>query len=156
MTHYDVLGVRSDASQDEIRTAYRNMLKAFHPDYYTGDKAFAENQTQKIVDAYNVLRDERRRRDYDLLLKLQQESQDTPPEHEERAGTDDQQQEETSSATDAGPQDADPQDNNSKEERRNSPDDKNSEPISDKASFEWVCAAVIGTIMSVSYFFPMF
>lgn len=68
MTHYDVLGVSPTASQDEIKSAYRNMLKAFHPDYYTGDKAFAEKQTQKIVDAYNVLRDEQRRRDYDFLL----------------------------------------------------------------------------------------
>ena len=68
MTHYDVLGVSPTASQDEIKAAYRNMLKAFHPDYYTGDKAFAERQTQKIVDAYNVLRDEQRRRDYDFLL----------------------------------------------------------------------------------------
>lgn len=68
MTHYDVLGVSPTASQDEIKAAYRNMLKAFHPDYYTGDKAFAEKQTQKIVEAYNVLRDEQRRRDYDFLL----------------------------------------------------------------------------------------
>lgn len=68
MTHYDVLGVSPTASQDEIKAAYRNMLKAFHPDYYTGDKAFAERQTQKIVEAYNVLRDEQRRRDYDFLL----------------------------------------------------------------------------------------
>lgn len=47
MTHYDVLDVSPTASQDEIKAAYRNMLKAFHPDYYTGDKALCGKTNPK-------------------------------------------------------------------------------------------------------------
>lgn len=65
MTYYDVLNVPCDATEEEIKTAYRNMLKAFHPDYYTGDKAFAEDMTQRIVEAYSVLRDKDKRKRYD-------------------------------------------------------------------------------------------
>ena len=42
MNYYDILGIESDATQAEIKIAYRNMIKAFHPDYYHGDKAFAD------------------------------------------------------------------------------------------------------------------
>lgn len=65
MTYYDVLNVPRDATEEEIKTAYRNMLKAFHPDYYTGDKAFAENMTRRIVEAYSVLKDPEKRKNYD-------------------------------------------------------------------------------------------
>ena len=70
MTYYDVLNVPCDATEEEIKTAYRNMLKAFHPDYYTGDKVFAENMTRRIVEAYSVLKDAERRRRYDDALSI--------------------------------------------------------------------------------------
>lgn len=70
MTYYDVLNVPCDATEEEIKTAYRNMLKAFHPDYYTGDKAFAENMTRRIVEAYSVLRNPTQRRRYDDTLSI--------------------------------------------------------------------------------------
>lgn len=70
MTYYDVLNVPCDATEEEIKTAYRNMLKAFHPDYYTGDKVFAENMTRRIVEAYSVLKDAERRRRYDDTLSI--------------------------------------------------------------------------------------
>lgn len=70
MTYYDVLNVPCDATEEEIKTAYRNMLKAFHPDYYTGDKAFAENMTQRIVEAYSVLKNPEQRRRYDDTISI--------------------------------------------------------------------------------------
>lgn len=45
MNYYDILGVSKDASEAEIKSAYRAMVRAFHPDYYHGDKAFAERKT---------------------------------------------------------------------------------------------------------------
>ena len=68
MTYYDVLGVSQTASDEDIRSAYRNLLKAFHPDYYTGDKKFAEAQTQKLVEAYTTLRNKEDRANYDFWL----------------------------------------------------------------------------------------
>ena len=70
MTYYDVLNVPCDATEEEIKAAYRNMLKAFHPDYYTGDKAFAENMTQRIVEAYSVLKNPEQRRRYDDTISI--------------------------------------------------------------------------------------
>ena len=68
MTYYDVLSVPPSASSDEIKNAYRNMLKAFHPDNYSGDIDFAEEKTRKIVEAYSVLKNETTRAEYDESL----------------------------------------------------------------------------------------
>ena len=68
MTHYDILGVPQDASPEEIKSAYRNLIKAFHPDYYRGDKAFANRKTDEVTTAYHVLRDPNKRMEYDLKL----------------------------------------------------------------------------------------
>ncbi len=65
MNYYDILGIESDATQDEIKIAYRNMIKAFHPDYYHGDKAFAEKKSKEINRAYETLSDIELRKQYD-------------------------------------------------------------------------------------------
>ena len=78
MTYYDVLNVPRDATEEEIKTAYRNMLKAFHPDYYAGDKAFAENMTRRIVEAYSVLKDPEKRKNYDYKVFPKSNSPEEP------------------------------------------------------------------------------
>ena len=65
MNYYETLGVKSDASQDEIKKAYRNLVKAFHPDYYHGDKNFAEEKTRELNKIYETLGDEEKRKKYD-------------------------------------------------------------------------------------------
>lgn len=65
MNYYETLGVKSDASQEEIKKAYRNMVKAFHPDYYHGDKTFAEEKTRELNKIYEILGDPEKRRHYD-------------------------------------------------------------------------------------------
>ena len=84
MTYYDVLNVPCDATEEEIKTAYRNMLKAFHPDYYTGDKVFAENMTRRIVEAYSVLKDPERRRRYDNTLSINKDNRKSGAESTSR------------------------------------------------------------------------
>jgi len=68
MTYYDILGVSPDASDEEIKTAYHNLVKAFHPDTYKGDKDFAEEKTQQIVEAYRTLSNETKKAEYDESL----------------------------------------------------------------------------------------
>lgn len=74
-TYYDVLGIDIDATPAEIKTAYRNMIKAFHPDLYPGDKQFAEKQSKKVNEAYEVLGNPERRREYDKILREKEEQQ---------------------------------------------------------------------------------
>jgi molecular chaperone DnaJ len=62
--YYDVLGVSREAPLDDIKRAYRKLAVQFHPDKNPGDKK-AEEQFKEATEAYEVLRDEKKRRTYD-------------------------------------------------------------------------------------------
>ncbi|TKX77453.1 molecular chaperone DnaJ, partial [Halorubrum sp. SD626R] len=62
---YDVLGVSRDASEDEIKQAYRKQAAEHHPD--VSDDEDAEERFKKIQKAKEVLTDEEKRRQYDQL-----------------------------------------------------------------------------------------
>lgn len=57
MNPYKVLGVSEDASQEEIRAAYREMVKKYHPDKYTDNplKELANEKLKEINEAYEIL-----------------------------------------------------------------------------------------------------
>ncbi len=61
---YTVLGVKKDASADEIRKAYRSLAKKFHPDLNPGDKE-AETKFKEVQAAYAILGDEEKRKKFD-------------------------------------------------------------------------------------------
>ena len=65
MNHYEVLGVKKTASQEEIKKAYKDLVKKYHPDIYTGDKTFAEKKTAQINVAYDILSIPEKRAEYD-------------------------------------------------------------------------------------------
>ncbi len=62
--YYEVLGVSKKASDDEIKKAYRKLAKKYHPDMNPGDKE-AEVKFKEASEAYAVLSDEEKRRQYD-------------------------------------------------------------------------------------------
>ena len=62
--YYEVLGVSKDASQEDIKKAYRVLAKKYHPDMNPGDKNAAE-KFKEASEAYAVLSDENKRRQYD-------------------------------------------------------------------------------------------
>src|SRR5690349_12470862 len=66
--YYDILGVKKSATDDEIKKAYRNLAKKYHPDKNKGDKA-AEAKFKEISEAYAVLSDKEKRDQYDRLGK---------------------------------------------------------------------------------------
>lgn len=66
--YYQVLGVSEDASADEIKKAYRNLAREHHPDK-NPDKPDAEEKFKEIQEAYSVVGDETKRREYDARRK---------------------------------------------------------------------------------------
>lgn len=62
--YYEILGVPRDASQEEIRKAYLELAKKYHPDKTGGDKA-AEEKLKEINMAYDVLKNAEKRAQYD-------------------------------------------------------------------------------------------
>src|SRR5438094_10612572 len=64
--YYDILGVKKTAGEDEIKKAYRNLAKKFHPDKNKGNKE-AENKFKELSEAYAVLSDKEKREQYDRL-----------------------------------------------------------------------------------------
>lgn len=62
--YYEVLGVKRDASDDDVKKAYRKLARKFHPDLNPGDKA-AEGRFKELQEAYDVLSDAENRKLYD-------------------------------------------------------------------------------------------
>jgi molecular chaperone DnaJ len=67
--YYKVLGVAKGANADEIKKSYRKLARKYHPDANKGD-AKAEERFKEISEAYNVLSDEKRRKEYDDARSL--------------------------------------------------------------------------------------
>lgn len=62
--YYQVLGVEKNASQDEIKSAYRKLAKKYHPDL-NKDNPEAADKFKEVNEAYEVLGDEKKRQNYD-------------------------------------------------------------------------------------------
>ena len=73
LNHYEILGVNQDASEEEIKVAWRKLALRFHPDKHISsspeDKAKAEMAFLSGKTAHTILCDKKKRKDYDRDLK---------------------------------------------------------------------------------------
>ena len=60
---YAILGIEKNASEDEIKKAYRKLAKKYHPDVNKTKEA--EEKYKQINDAYSILSDPKKRQNYD-------------------------------------------------------------------------------------------
>ena len=69
--YYKILGIPEDASQQDIKSAFRKLAFKYHPDTNPGNERQAEERFKEINEAYAVLSDKTKRRQYDLARKGQ-------------------------------------------------------------------------------------
>lgn len=79
---YSVLGVAKDATEEQIRAAYRKLAKKYHPDLNPGDKA-AEERFKAVSAAHDLLSDPERRARYDRG-EIDAAGQERPPPQYQR------------------------------------------------------------------------
>ena len=69
MNYYEILKVSKNANQEQIKNAYKLLVKKYHPDLYVGDKEFAEKKLREINEAYKILSDFDTKKEYDKYLE---------------------------------------------------------------------------------------
>jgi molecular chaperone DnaJ len=67
--YYKVLGVKKDASKDEIKRAYRKLAQKYHPDANKNDEE-AERRFKEVSEAHSVLSNDEKRKEYDEIRSL--------------------------------------------------------------------------------------
>lgn len=67
--YYQILGITRDATSSEIKKAYRQLARTYHPDVNPGDKT-AEEQFKDINEAYSILSDPKMRSEYDQYSRF--------------------------------------------------------------------------------------
>jgi curved DNA-binding protein CbpA len=64
-SYFAILGISPDATADEIRSAYRRLVKEFHPDHYAGES----DRFREVQEAYAVLGNSRKQREYERDIR---------------------------------------------------------------------------------------
>jgi molecular chaperone DnaJ len=73
---YDMIDAHPDDDDDRLKSAFRQAVKACHPDLHGGDSE-ASSRLRRIIFAYAILRDAKKRADYDRWLELRRQSEPT-------------------------------------------------------------------------------
>jgi curved DNA-binding protein CbpA len=80
--YYSILGIIKTAEDIVVKAAYRALAQKYHPDKFSGDPAVAQQRMQEINEAYSVLSDEEKRREYDKTYEFQSSGTDAETDTE--------------------------------------------------------------------------
>ncbi|MCI9480095.1 MAG: J domain-containing protein [Lachnospiraceae bacterium] len=83
---YRILGVSRQASESELKAAYRKLAKQYHPDAHPGDQE-CERRFRDISEAYSILSDPEKRRKYDAELGDKKDGKERKNTAGDRTGT---------------------------------------------------------------------
>ena len=72
--YYAILGIPSDASLEEITAVYKALAKIYHPDVYKGNKKHASEKMKEINEAFDNLKDPKKRKQHDENLNANQDN----------------------------------------------------------------------------------
>lgn len=83
--YYRTLGVAGSAGLEEIRAAYRQKARKYHPDVYAGNKSYATRKMKEINEAYNTLKNPAEREEYDRMLAASRPARQKAPRRDRPA-----------------------------------------------------------------------
>jgi curved DNA-binding protein CbpA len=90
-TYYAVLGIPETATQDQIKRAYRRLIKRVHPDKFPNASSYwkraVEQESKKVIEAYYVLSDSTQRLSYDRQLASYRQQHAPTPSPRPKAAT---------------------------------------------------------------------
>ncbi len=82
---YKILGLTNRCTSEDIKKAYRNLAKKYHPDV-VGDDAEMNRQFQEIKEAYKILENEQKRKGYDAMQARLNRAEENEHQIEENIG----------------------------------------------------------------------
>ena len=86
MDYYKILGISQQANAEQIKQAYRKLAKKYHPDLNPDDPE-AEERFKEVSEAYEVLADEAKRKEYDLKRRKTEDRNDRSKKEQGHADT---------------------------------------------------------------------
>lgn len=87
MNYYEILGVSTEANENEIKSKYRKLAMKYHPDRNPDDKK-AEEMFKKVSEAYEILGDKEKRKEYDKKISKTGEEKQNSEKKKAGAGGD--------------------------------------------------------------------
>ena len=78
-SYYDILGIPSKASDNDVKRAYLDLAKKYHPDRHPNNRKIASHRFQAIVEAYEAIKTREKRAMYNRKLRIAAENDNRKP-----------------------------------------------------------------------------
>lgn len=157
-SYYDTLGIPRTATFEQIKSAYREQIKFFHPDVFNGSPEIAQQKSQELNEAYHILSNPVERDKYDFWLRVKDYQKNYARRKEEQhRGTETDCQ---SEQAEEQPKSSDPPPNESAEENRQEQNESDettqtqdeAEQVKHSPTYKVACIVLLLVLVGVSAF----